>query len=291
MRCVPLFLLSTLLLAQDNLNFLANHTDGPEIRGQFSAWRKRLAREALEARRKTVDRIRTPEDLAARRKYIRDHIVASLGGLPDRTPLNPQVVGTIEGDGYRVEKVVFESQPRFFVTANLYVPKGGRGPYPAVLFPLGHEEGSKSHHAWQHVLISLAKKGYVALAWDPVGQGERVQLYDEDFGGSKVVRSTTEHTILGLQCLLTGDAIARYTIWDGIRALDYLLSRPEVDPKRIGVTGNSGGGTHTSYLAALDDRFQVAAPSCYLTSWRQLLDTIGPQDGRAVFARLSGRRP
>jgi cephalosporin-C deacetylase-like acetyl esterase len=152
-----------------------------------------------------------------------------------------------------------------------------------VLFPLGHEAGSKSHHAWQQVLISLAKKGYVALAWDPIGQGERVQLYDEDFGGSKVVRSTTEHTILGLQCLLTGDALARHTIHDGIRALDYLLSRPEVDKGKIAVTGNSGGGTHTSYLAALEDRIHVAAPSCYITSWQRLLETIGPQDAEQCF--------
>ena len=91
-------------------------------------------------------------------------------------------------------------------------------------------------------------------------------------------RSTTEHTILGIQCLLAGDSLARYTIWDGMRALDYLLSRPEVDASRIAVTGNSGGGTHTAYLAALDDRIHVAAPSCYLTSWRALLETIGPQD-------------
>jgi cephalosporin-C deacetylase-like acetyl esterase len=93
-----------------------------------------------------------------------------------------------------------------------------------------------------------------------------------------VRRSTTEHTIIGIQCLLAGDSLARYTIWDGMRALDYLLSRPEVDASHIAVTGNSGGGTHTAYLAALDDRIHVAAPSCYLTSWRALLETIGPQD-------------
>jgi cephalosporin-C deacetylase-like acetyl esterase len=105
-----------------------------------------------------------------------------------------------------------------------------------------------------------------------------VQLYDEDFAASKVIHSTTEHTILGAQTLLSGDPVARYTIWDGIRALDYLVSRPEVDAKRIGCTGNSGGGTHTAYLSALDDRIAVAAPSCFITSWRRILNTIGPQD-------------
>jgi cephalosporin-C deacetylase-like acetyl esterase len=118
----------------------------------------------------------------------------------------------------------------------------------------------------------------VGLAWDPAGQGERVQFWDTDLNASKLGGSTTEHSMLGIQCLLAGDNMARYTIWDGIRALDYLLSRKEVDPTRVGVTGNSGGGTHTAYLGALEDRLHVAAPSCYLTSWGQLLRTIGPQD-------------
>src|SRR5689334_2154106 len=133
------------------------------------------------------------------------------------------------------------------------------------------------------MLLTLARNGYVALSWDPIGQGERIQMYDEDLHASKVRDSTTEHTILGIQTILTGHAIARYTIHDGLRALDYLLSRKEVDPKRVACTGNSGGGTHTAYLSALDDRIRVAAPSCYITSWRRLLETIGPQDAEQVF--------
>lgn len=283
MRFLPVLLLLPALAAQDNLNFLANHTDAGEIRGQFPAYLKRLAQEALARREKKIEAIRTTADLAARRTYTRERILASLGGLPERTPLNARVTGVIEKADYRIEKVIFESQPQFFVTANLYLPKTGQRPYPAVLFPLGHEAGAKAHHAWQQVLASVARKGFVALAWDTLGQGERIQMYDEDFGGSKVVRSTTEHTMQGLQTLLVGDALARYTIWDGIRALDYLLTRPEVDPKRIAVTGNSGGGTHTAYLAALDERLHVAAASCYLTSWKRLIETIGPQDAEQCF--------
>jgi cephalosporin-C deacetylase-like acetyl esterase len=123
----------------------------------------------------------------------------------------------------------------------------------------------------------------VALTWDPVGQGERVQIYDADLQGSKLRGSTTEHTIQGIQCFLTGHHIARYTIWDGIRALDYLLSRKEVDKERVACTGNSGGGTHTAYLSALDERIKVAAPSCYITSWHWMLKTLGPQDAEQVF--------
>jgi len=207
-------------------------------------------------------------------------MLSALGGLPERTPLNPRVVGVLDRDGYQVEKVIFESQPQFYVTGNLYLPKSGQPPYPAVLFPLGHERGGKPNSDWQHVLVSLARRGFVAFTWDTLGQGERSQFYDTDLETSKLGETgyTTEHTMIGAQCLLAGDNIARYTIWDGIRALDYLLSRREVDPARVACTGNSGGGTHTAYLSALDDRIGVAAPSCYITSWQRLLESIGPQD-------------
>lgn len=262
----------------DRLDFLAGHTDFREIRRMLPDYCRRIASEQLAARRLQIARLAGPADVEARRRYIRERMIQALGGLPERTPLKPRTTGAIEREDYRIEKIVFESQPDFFVTANLYLPKTGKPPYPAILFPLGHEAGGKSNPTWQQILGSLAKKGFVSLAWDPLGQGERVQLYDEDVGGSKVVRSTTEHTMLGIQCLLVGDNLARYTIWDGLRALDYLLARGEVDPQRVGCTGNSGGGTHTAYLAALDDRIHVAAPSCYLTSWERLLETIGPQD-------------
>ncbi len=237
------------------------------------------AKALLAERARKIQSFTSPQQVTERKAYIRARMLQTLGGaFPERTPLNARTVGVIERNGYKIEKVIFESQPKFYVTASLYVPTRGRAPYPAILFPLGHEEGAKAHDTWQQVLGSFAQKGYVALAWDTVGQGERVQMYDADWGESKVRRSTTEHTIIGIQCLLTGDNLARYTIWDGMRALDYLLSRPEVDTTRVGLTGNSGGGTHTAYLGALEDRIHVAAPSCFLTSWSALLDTIGPQD-------------
>jgi cephalosporin-C deacetylase-like acetyl esterase len=227
------------------------------------------------AKRPRIDSI---DALNTRGEQLRRQIIQNIGGFPESTPLNAKVVGVVERANYRIEKVIFESQPKLYVTANLYLPKTGKPPYPAVLFPLGHERGAKAHEAWQYVLGSLASKGFVALAWDPIGQGERSQFYDPDLRRSRLVASTREHTMLGAQCLLVGDNIARYTIYDGIRALDYLLSRKEVDQHRVGVTGNSGGGTHTAYLAALDNRFQVAAPSCYITSWERLLTQMGPQD-------------
>jgi cephalosporin-C deacetylase-like acetyl esterase len=216
--------------------------------------------------------------LQARAQLFRNQLLSNIGGLPQQTPLNPRITGTIDRQNFKIEKIIFESQPNFFVTANLYLPKTGKAPYPAILFPLGHEPGAKAHEAWQYVLGSLATKGFVALAWDPAGQGERVQFFDPDTRASRLPRATSEHSMLGVQTLVTGESFARYTIHDGLRALDYLASRPEVDPARIGITGNSGGGTHTAYLAALDPRLKVAAPSCYITSWSRLLAQLGPQD-------------
>lgn len=261
------------------LDFVSNHTDFRQIRTEWADKIRDEALRMLEQRRVKVEALRTPAEIAARKKYVGERLTAALGGFPERTPLNARTVGVLDGDGYRVERVIFESQPKFYVTANLYVPKSGTAPYPAILFPLGHETpGAKAYDAWQRVLISMAKKGYVCLAWDTLGQGERIQLFDEDLGVSKVRSSTTEHTVLGTQTLLVGESIARYTIWDGMRALDYLASRKEVDATRIGLTGNSGGGTHTAYLAALDGRIAAAAPSCFITTWSRLLQTIGPQD-------------
>lgn len=268
---------------KSDLDFLAAMDQFHDIRRMLPARLAADVNEHLRQRAEVVAKISTLDGIAERRKLTRATILKAIGGLPDRTPLNARVTGSLDRGEYKIEKIVFESQPHFYVTANLYLPKTGSAPYPAILFPLGHELGGKSHFAWQQVLGSFARRGYVALAWDPLGQEERMQFFDPDWNDSKFFASTVEHTELGAQCMLIGDALARYTIWDGIRALDYLLSRPEVDPKRVGVTGNSGGGTHTTYLSALDDRLQVAAPSCYINSWRVLLDALGPQDAEQVF--------
>lgn len=284
MRAALLTLIATAVLpgqTAEDLTFYSRLNDGRTAGQSLSRFLRDQAGRHLDER---ATRVRQTTDWAAYRTRFREQLMATLGGpFPEKTPLNTSVVGVVEKQGYRIEKVVFESQPKFFVTANLYLPATGSGPFPGILFPLGHESGAKAHSAWQMVLGNLARRGFVLLAWDPIGQGERVQLYDEDFKGSKLVQSTTEHTMQGIQTLLVGDALARYTIWDGIRALDYLLSRPEVDRTRIGITGNSGGGTHTSYIGALEDRIHAAAPSCYITSWRRLLDTIGPQDAEQCF--------
>jgi cephalosporin-C deacetylase-like acetyl esterase len=276
LRTIAILLLAAAASAQTpTLDFLTNQVDGRALRQMLPEYLKDQVR-----RHRTASPA-TPQAFRAR-------FIEGLGGLPDRTPLNARVVGSVTREGYRIEKVIFESQPGFVVAGNLYLPASGRPPYPAILFPLGHETGGKAYPVWQQIMGTFARRGYAVMTWDPLGQGERVQHYDEALGESKLGPSTTEHTVLGIQCLLAGDSLARYTIWDGMRALDYLLSRPEVDGKRVGITGNSGGGTHTAYLAALDERLQVAAPSCFITSWQRLLETIGPQDAEQCIPGFLG---
>ena len=230
----------------------------------------------FESRRKVVAAIKTPEELKKRQDTLRAKFVEALGGFPEKTPLNARVVGTLEGDGFRVEKVLYESRPDHHVSASLYLP-AGKGPFPGVLVPCGHSDKGKAEDAYQRVCQLLVRNGLAVLCYDPIGQGERMQLLGDD-GKPAIKGNTTEHTMSGIGALLVGWSCASFRIWDGIRSIDYLVSRPEIDAKRIGCTGNSGGGTLTSYLMAIDDRIAVAAPSCYVTTLERLLATIGPQD-------------
>lgn len=239
------------------------------------------ARQQLEARRAAVAAIKTAEDVRKRQESIKAKFLESLGDLPERTPLNARVVGRESRDGYAVERVLFESRPGHHVTANLYLPEGPP-PYPGVLVPCGHTDVGKAGETYQRASILLAKNGMAALCYDPIGQGERAQVLDAK-GKPAIPQSTAEHNAAGVGALLVGRQAASYRIWDGFRALDYLASRPEVDPKRLGCTGNSGGGTMTAYLMALDDRIAAAAPSCYITSFDRLLSTIGPQDAEQIL--------
>jgi dienelactone hydrolase len=187
--------------------------------------------------------------------------------------------------GVRYEKVIYESLPGYPVPALLFLPDAPP-PYPAVLVPCGHSDNGKASEAYQRAAILLARNGMAALVYDPIGQGERYYFLKDD--GRPEVGTTMHHTLMGVGCILTGTNIAMYRIYDGMRGIDYLLSRPEVDPDRIGCTGNSGGGTLTSYIMALDERVRCAAPSCYLTSFERLLDTIRAQDAEQnIFGQIA----
>jgi cephalosporin-C deacetylase-like acetyl esterase len=271
-----LLLVGNLATARDDLNVLGDDLRGAPPKAMLSNHLLAEAGKHFDARRQTIADLKTPADVQRRRAALRAKFVEALGGFPEKTPLNARVVGQLRGDGFRVEKVIYESRPNHHVTAALYLPDGP-GPFPGVLMPMGHSVNGKAAEYAQRGCILLAKNGLAALCYDPIGQGERRQLLDRQ-GKPAVPSSTSEHTLVGVGALLVGQSTATYRIWDGIRSLDYLASRPEIDPKRIGCTGCSGGGTLTSYLMALDDRIAVAAPSCYLTSLERLFATIGPQD-------------
>ncbi len=162
--------------------------------------------------------------------------------------------------------MIFESLPGFHVTASLYVPDGPASRKPAVLLACGHAPTGKAHPAYQEIAGRLAKRGYVVLVWDPVGQGERSQHWDKAQGRSRYNLVCGEHAVLGNLATLAGASIVRWMIWDGMRAVDYLLSRPEVDSSHIAVTGTSGGGFQSTWLGALDERIGLVAPSCFPTS-------------------------
>lgn len=235
---------------------------------RFLEWMDQVAQQQLSAREAGIAKIQTVADAKTRQERVRAKILELLGGLPDYNgPLKARVTGQVQRPRYTIENVVFESLPEFYVSANLYVPKEP-GKHPGVLIPMGHWEEGKL--AAQFTAANLAMKGFVTLAYDPVGQGERQQAYDRRIQTSLIGGATDQHFESGAQSILAGENFARYRIWDGKRALDYLISRPEVASDKIGVTGCSGGGTLTTYLAALDPRVKVAAPSCYINTWRYL---------------------
>lgn len=232
------------------------------------------AAEAFDARRAAYEGLKTPEQVRAYQAGMKAQFVESLGGFPDRTPLNARVTDTLEREGYRIEKVLFESRPGFHVTGLMYLPDG-EPPFPGVLVPCGHSTNGKASEAYQRACVLMALQGLAVFCYDPIGQGERYQILED---GKPRVGPTTEHTFVGVGSTLVGESAATVRIWDGLRAMDYLASRPDVDATRLGCTGNSGGGTLTAYLMALDERIVCAAPSCYITSLERLIATIGAQD-------------
>ncbi len=231
----------------------------------------------LDERTEHISGLTTKTDWEDHQKKVKSVLCASLAKF-ENTPLNAQTTGTLERETFIVEKVIFESHPGFYVTAALFLPKQRQSPAPAVIYCAGHADVGFRSETYQHILINLVSKGFIVLAFDPIGQGERLQYLDAASGKSKAGGPTVEHSYAGAQTLLTGTSLTDYFIWDGIRALDYLETRSEVDMKRIGVTGRSGGGTQTAQIAACDDRIYAAAPECYITNFKRLLQSIGPQD-------------
>ncbi len=221
--------------------------------------------------------LKTRSDAEAYVRDVQEKIQQSFGPWPEKTPLKPRITGTVERDTYKIENIIFESRPNFLVTANLYIPKGRAFPLPGVVGTCGHSDTGKMIGVYQSFAQGLARQGYVVLIYDPIGQGERLQYPNEELR-SKVGVGVREHLYAGNQQFLVGEFIGSWRAWDGIRALDYLLTRDEVDPRHIGVTGNSGGGTMTTWLAGVERRWTMAAPSCFVTTFRRNTENELPAD-------------
>ena len=238
----------------------------------------RMMQEYVVARIRTLDAenyqrimaLDSAEDARAYVEELRGKLPAMFGELPERTPFNARTVGALERDDFVIENVIFESRPNFPVTANLYIPRAADFPAPAVIVPSGHSHEGKGADYNQAVAQLCARNGMIALAYDPIGQGERLQYPGgDDEDGQKVRWGTLQHNYIGNPQLLVSDFFGTWRAWDGMCAIDYLLTRAEVDPARIGVTGCSGGGTMSTLLTALERRLTMSAPSCYVTSWRR----------------------
>jgi len=212
--------------------------------------------------------------------YVRDttaKVRQCFGPLPEKGPLNPRVTRTVDRDTYTIENVIFDSRPNFPVTGNLYLPKKRAAKTPAVVGVCGHSLNGKAGGTYQSFAQGLARLGYIVLIIDPIGQGERFQYVD---AALKPVKegSVREHLYVGNPQFLIGDFFGSWQAWDAVRAFDYLQTRPEVDGTKIMVTGNSGGGTITTWCCALEPRFLAAAPSCFINTFRRMFESEQPAD-------------
>ncbi len=291
MFIIMIIMAESAIVAQNEYEILGEnwlqYTDAPNSLYHYISGQ---AYDMLSKRSAEINRISSLSEWQLRQKMVRETLLDIVGPFPKKTPLNAKIIRTIVKDSFRVEHIVYESQPGFYVTSSLFIPSGPRknSKAPAVIYCSGHAEDGYRGQVYQHVILNLVRKGFIVFAFDPVGQGERLEYFDPSTGKSIVGGPTTEHSYPGTQAFIAGSSQARYMIWDGIRAVDYLLSRKEVDPARIGITGRSGGGTQSAYIAAMDDRIYAAAPECYITTFARLLQTMGNQDAEQnLFNEIS----
>jgi dienelactone hydrolase len=203
------------------------------------------------------------KDWEARRKKLREAMFAAMGPLPEKAcDLEPKEVGTLKRDGFRIEKLLFQSRPDVWVTASAYVPEGSKGKVPAVLVVHGHWAGARRDPVVQARCLGLVKLGFFVLAVDAFGSGERY---------TKPALGTYHGALYGSTLWPAGLTLLGCQVYDNRRVVDYLLTRPEVDGERLGITGASGGGNQTMYAGALDERFRAVVPVCSVGTYQAYL--------------------
>jgi len=285
--CIFIFIINnSLIFAQkENLNIFDRWIEWSNGENMLPLFLNKQAYSYLDIREDEIAKLETKVDWLQRQIKVKEILMKIVGPFPEKTPLKPRVTGVIQKEGYRIEKIIYESMPNYYVSGCLFIPDGITGKRPAILNVIGHSLESFRREIYQIVIHNLVKKGFIVFAIDPMGQGERIQYTDEEkkMVGLYKQSSTREHSYANNQCFLSGSSAARYWVWDGIRGIDYLLTRSEVDTERIGLTGLSGGGTQTAYIAAFDERVKAAAPAGYICGYRRLLESIGQQDGEQNF--------
>lgn len=255
-----------------------------DVKSQLARFIQLRSEEAFARGEAARAALQTVTELASYQARVRERFLTSVGGLPASAPsLNARITGRWSGDGYHGENLLFTSRPGVHVTANLYLPTGHQGPGGAVLFLCGHAPEGKHHPDYLNACLHLVGAGLVVLAMDPPGQGERLSFTETGTQVPASAHPVWEHSYVGCRCLLLGQSYARYFLHDALRALDYLSTRPEVDPARIGVTGSSGGGTQTCLLMLTEPRIAAAAPVNFLTSRRAYLYAGGAQDAEQIW--------
>lgn len=233
-----------------------------------------LARKNFEERKKRLEKITTEKEA---QKYVADvrEKIAEIFDLPSqRTPLEATVTAKNSYDTYSVENILYYSRPSYPVTANLYLPAKRETKVPGVLVLCGHANEGKACDTYRSICVGLVKKGFAVFIIDPVEQGEREQYRDTPtpFG------LCGNHNLMGKHLALCGEWFGSWRVWDAVRGLDYMETREEIDPAKLCVTGNSGGGTLTTWVAAVDPRPVAVAPSCYVTSWKHNIENELPAD-------------
>ncbi|WP_202552248.1 acetylxylan esterase [Ginsengibacter hankyongi] len=244
--------------------------------------------------------LKTPTEWQENQNKTRSQLEKFFGKFPERTPLHPHITGKIIHDKYTVERLYFQSQPGYYVTANLYIPTNRKGPLPAVLLTSGHSSPGKAYSRYQTASIGLALKGYIVLAIDPMGQGERFEYLDPKSKEITIQGPVDEHYYLGRPSFLVNWTLSGLRVWDCIRAVDYLVSRREVDTSKIAAVGNSGGGQMALLITAVDTRIKVCAAGHpggqmeknYLPGQnlidRQIFSLIAPRPVRVIVGEKSG---
>jgi Acetyl xylan esterase (AXE1) len=238
--------------------------ESPEIT-PYLLYQTSLAWHQDELRQSRWSQVKTENDLLQLRAGLRKSVLDMIGGLPtEKTELHATITGRISASGFHIEKLIYQSLPGLYVTALVYVPDNGEKVHPAVLVAAGHSANGKIHY--QELCQRLVQRGHLVISWDPIGQGERSQFWNAKTKKSRYNLICAEHAVMGNLAYLAGANLARWEVWDGMRAVDYLLTRPDVDSQRINLTGTSGGGFQTALLGALDERIKVIIPSCYITA-------------------------